>query len=101
MITTLYVPRNARIIVPAPGKAVPLSEWSMLVKTVTVAALATNTTAIAIGSASVLARAGEMNGLPMNGGTRPDMWTWNDVDLSTIWIDAITANEGVSYLAWL
>ena len=95
------IPRNARVVVSTPGKAIPLCDYSMPVKTVTVAALAANTTAIAIGGASVLARAGEMNGLPMNGGTRPDMWTWTDVDLSTIWIDAITANEGVSYLAWL
>jgi hypothetical protein len=94
------MPRNARIIVPTPGKAVPLSDYSLPVKTVTVSALAGNTTAVAIGGASVRARAGEMNGLPMSGGTRPDMWTWTDVDLGTIWVDAITANEGVSYLAW-
>ena len=94
-------PYNARVIVLTSGKAVPLSEIPLPVKTVTVAALPGNTTVCYIGDASVRARAGEQNGLPINGGTRPDMWTWNDVDLSQIWLDAVTANEGVSLLAWL
>lgn len=94
-------PLNSRVIVFEPGTAVPLYNVSMPVKTVTVAALSGNTTAIHIGGANVRARAGEANGLPMSGGTRPDMWTWTDVDLSQIYIDAITAEEGVSFLAWL
>lgn len=73
----------------------------MLVKTVTVAALPGNTTVCYIGGTGTRARVGEENALPMNGGTRPDMWTWTDVDLSQIWIDAVTANEGVTFLAWL
>lgn len=93
-------PINNRVIVLTPGKCVPLSEQPMPVKTVTVAALPGNTAVCYIGASGVRARVGEENALPVNGGTRPDMWTWNDVDLADIWIDAVTANEGVTYLAW-
>ena len=94
-------PYNARIIVLTPGVAVPLSEQPVNVVSVTVAAFPGNATAVYIGGPSVRARAGEQNGLPVNGGTRPDMWTWANVNLADIWIDACTANEGVSLLAWL
>ena len=94
------IPFNARVIVLIPGKAVPLCDYSKPVKTVTIAAFPDNTNVVYVGGPSVRARIGEQNGLPVNGGTRPDMWTWPDVDLSAIWIDAVTANEGVSFLAW-
>lgn len=93
-------PYNARVVILTPGKPQPLCELPKLVKTVTVAALAANTTAIHIGGSGVRARAGEANGLPMMGGNRPDTATFENVDLSQIFIDAITASEGVSFLAW-
>ena len=93
-------PYNARVVILTPGKPQPLSETTRLVSTVTVTALAANTTAIHVGGSQVRARAGEANGLPMSGGTRPDSATFDSVDLSQIWIDAITAGEGVSFLAW-
>lgn len=93
-------PINGRVIVNTPGTPRPLSDVARRVSKVYVAALAGNTTAIHIGGAGVRARAGEANGLPMVGGTRPDTATFDNVDLAEIWIDAITAAEGVSYLAW-
>lgn len=93
-------PINNRVVILTPGKPQALSEFSRQVSTVTVSALAANTTAIHIGGPNVRARAGEANGLPMSGGTRPDSATFNNVDLFDIWIDAITASEGCSYLAW-
>jgi len=93
-------PYNQRVIVTTPGQPVPLSQVPRPVKTVTISAFAANTTAIHIGGKEVRARVGEANGLPMNGGTRPDQATFDDVDLADIWIDAITALEGISYLAW-
>ena len=94
-------PYNARIVILTPGKPQALSETPRPVKTVTVAALAENTTAVHIGGPNVRARAGEANGLPMLvTSSRPDTATFDDVDLSQIWIDAITASEGISFLAW-
>ena len=93
-------PINSRIIVNTPGTPRPLSEGSRSVVTVTITALAANTTAIHVGGPAVRARAGEANGLPMSGGTRPDSATFNSVDLADIWIDAINAGDGVSFLAW-
>lgn len=94
-------PYNSRVIVIAPGTPRPLCDHPFVVKEVTIAALATNTRAIHVGGSGVRARDGEANGLPVLNGQRPDMWTWHDVDLSQVWIDAIIAEEGVSILAWL
>ena len=92
-------PINSRVIVNTPGVPRPLSEQSRKVSTVPVTALAATTTAIHIGGPNVRARAGEANGLPMSGGTRPDSATFDNVDLFDFYIDAITASEGCSYLA--
>jgi hypothetical protein len=94
-------PLNARVIVLTPGQSVPLSDQPLVVRSVTVAAIPGNANVVYLGGSNVRARVGEQNALPINGGTRPDMWTWVDVDLSQIWIDAVTANEGVTWLAWL
>lgn len=91
-------PYNARVIVNTPGTAVPLSEAPMRAITVTVVAFAANTEDVHIGARGVRARAGEANGLPI---AAREAFTWNDVDLSEIWIDAEVALEGVSCLAWL
>lgn len=93
-------PYNARVVILTPGKPQPLSETPRPVATVTVVALAANATAIHIGGSNVRASVGSANALPMSGGTRPDSATFANVDLSQIWIDAITANDGVSFLAW-
>jgi hypothetical protein len=94
-------PLNARVIVLTPGQPVPLSQQPLVVRMVTVAAIPGNTNVVYLGGANVRARVGEQNALPVNGGARPDMWTWADVDLSHIWIDAVTALDGVTWLAWL
>lgn len=93
-------PINGRITILTPGKPQPLWAIPRSVRTVTISALAANASAIHVGGFSVRARAGEANGLPMSGGTRPDQATFDNVDLSQIWIDAVTAAEGVSFLAW-
>jgi len=93
---------HGRAIVITPGKATPLSTVStpIVVGTLTVAAIPTNTNAVCLGGTGVLARAGEMNAVPMNGGTRPDIKTFRTVaDIAEVWVDAQTANEGVVYEA--
>lgn len=57
-------------------------------------ALDTNTTDVYWGNANVRAVVGGEAGLPMAAGTRLYL---KDVDLSTIWIDVRTANEGVTW----
>lgn len=92
-------PFNSRVIVITPGIPRPLSDVSKIASKVHVAALAGNTTAIVLGGPDVRASTGSVNGLPMNGGTRPDVATFENIDLSQWWVDAATALEGISYLA--
>ena len=87
-----------RQIVPTPGKPVRLTDWSQRVQNVTIWAFPENTGVVYIGGSCVRARAGERRGAPLNGGTRPDAVTFVNVNLYDVWIDAVVANEGVTWL---
>jgi len=92
-------PLSTRVIVNTPGTAVQLSSVPFLVKWVHIFAMPENTTVVYIGASNVRARTGERCGAPLNGGTRPDTFSWGETDLSLWWIDAVTALEGVTILA--
>jgi hypothetical protein len=85
-----------RQIVTVPGTPMSLSSVPRIAALLTVCAFPENTTRVVVGNADVRARAGEMNGIPLNGGTRPDMRTYENVDLSKMFVDAVTANEGIA-----
>jgi hypothetical protein len=94
---------NNRVIVPTPGKPVRLSDAPITVRAVTIAAFPANATRVCLGNESVRAADGELNALPLVGGVRPDTHTppYPQTDLSTIWVDAVTANEGVVVAGWI
>jgi hypothetical protein len=87
-----------RTIVNTPGIAVPLSESSLLVRTVSGFAFAANTDDVHVGDRRVRARVGEASGALLDA---RESFTFDNVDLSEVWIDAIVANEGVTWLAQL
>ena len=92
-------PFSNRVIVNTPGTPVPLSDHPFPVKWMHVFGMPESTTVVYIGGANVRARTGERVGAPLNGGTRPDTFSWGETDLSLWWIDAVTALEGVTILA--
>jgi len=85
-----------RTIVNTPGIAVPLSQVSMPVRTITGMAFAANTDDIHVGDRTVRARPGEQTGLMLDA---REAFTFDNVDLAEIWIDGIVALEGVTWLA--
>ena len=85
-----------RTIVNTPGIAVPLSQVSMPVRTITGIAFAANTDDIHVGDRTVRARPGEQTGLMLDA---REAFTFDNVDLAEIWIDGIVALEGVTWLA--
>lgn len=90
---------HGRAIVPTPGTPMALYQSPLAVSKLTVCALQANTTSVFVGTSSVRARTGEANAIPLNGGTRPDMQTFGGLDLSTVYVDAVTANDGITWVA--
>lgn len=90
---------HGRTVVQTAGKPQVLRAEPLSVSRLTVAALQANTTSVFVGTSAVRARTGEANSIPLNGGTRPDMWTFGPVDISTMYVDAVTADEGITWIA--
>jgi hypothetical protein len=92
-----------RVTVLTPGQPRQLSDVSLILRDVTISPLPTNTTRVCVGNAGVRARDGEQNALTLMGGTRPDTFTppYPTMDISLLWVDAVTANEGVVVSGWI
>lgn len=75
---------------------VRLAEHRVMVARLDVWALATNGGKVYVGAENVSAVAGYETGAPLDAG---DTIWFEDVDLSTIWLDAETSGEGVTWLA--
>lgn len=87
---------DGRTIVADIQRNVRLSAVSLIAEHVDVVALATNTDTVWIGSDRVNATSGGERGMPL---LKQDVASWDNVDLSTIYIAAEVANEGVTWLA--
>ena len=90
---------HGRKTVITAGQAVPLADVPTPVRWVTVQALRGNTGYVATGSRFVRAQTGELNSLSLAvpAATTPQMETYNDVDLSEVYVDASVAGEGVAF----
>jgi len=91
---------SGRKTVKTPGHPESLSDVPIPVAWIEIEALVSNSTssAVYVGGPETFARAGgEMGTRLVTDGTRGDRITFNGVDLSTIFVDAQNAGEGVSY----
>lgn len=87
---------DGRKTVTTAGTAVALSSSSVLVGSVSLTALSTNTGLIVVGASTVKAAAGERRGQPLSAGQSVSL----DIrDLSSIYIDSTVNGEGVSWMA--
>ncbi len=89
---------SGRTLVATPGKIVPLSITSQPTTRVTVFALGTNSGEIAIGDKTISAVSGKETGMPLEA---KDAITYDNEDLSKIYIDAEVAGNGVRWDAVL
>lgn len=85
---------GTRVTVTTPGTAVQLTSTSTVCKMLIIQALFSNTHNIAVGGSGVLATVGSEKGITLNPGAT---YTIPVVDVSLIYIDAITGTEGVTY----
>lgn len=67
------------------------------IRSLAVRAIETNTNAVVIGGSGVVAAAATRNGVPLVP-TSPPLVLEDIDDLSDLWVDAITAAEGLSFL---
>lgn len=89
---------DGRQVVATPGTAVALSDVTLEVLHVEITALATNTDIVAIGGRHVSQVVGSETGY---GPSANGIVMLTNIDLSTVWIDAAVAGEGVRWGAEL
>lgn len=88
---------NGRQVVPTPGTPVQLSTSTSTAAWVVLTALSTNTNPVVVGGAGVVAAAGTRTGIALGpGASTPAI---NVDQLSDLYVDVVTAGEGVSYAA--
>lgn len=80
--------------VATPGTAIQLSSASLGCREVHVSAFAENVGLVVVGSSTVLATAGSRRGRNLAPGETVILRVQ---DLNLLWIDALNANDGVSY----
>lgn len=85
---------GGRLTVDTIGHPEPLSDTEMIVAHVDIMALATNTDNIALGAKDVRAIAGNESFWELE---PKNIWSLDNVDLSTIYIDAVVAGEGIRW----
>lgn len=90
--------KTGRVTVTTPGKPVRLSDVSVIARRVAIFALHANTSSVAVGDETVLAQAAAYNA-PLLDAKDIFPFPVEDVDLSTIWVDARVVNEGVVFAA--
>ena len=84
---------DGRQVVPTPGTAVALAA-STPIKVVTISAETNNTNPVTVGSSTVVGAEATRRGTPLYAG---DSVTVEASNLDEVFIDAITATEGVTY----
>lgn len=89
---------SGRAVVAVPGTPVPLGSHK-LVKDLRIQALAANLGTVTVGGPSVVDEAAEHEGVTLADTSEEILHIDGPVDLARIFIDAKTANEGVSYMA--
>lgn len=90
--------RSGQIVtVPVAGVAVPLSNVSRLVKSVTVQALTGNTDFVSVGDSTAQLQIIEPRRSMVVWGDNLDHGTAALIDLAEIYVNALVNNEGVSY----
>lgn len=87
---------EGRLEIAAAGTPEPLSETSVPCRAVKVTAIDGNTGLVAIGSATVDATAGSETGTVLDGG---ESETFEVSDASSLYVDAGTTGDGVTWLA--
>lgn len=91
--------KHNRVTVQTPGVPVRLSYTSLVADTLMIAAIPENATRVVVGDNTVRAREGEINGLPYEGGSQPNIRVYRNIDLGSLYVDAVTAGDGVLYEA--
>lgn len=90
--------KSGRVTVTTPGKPVRLCDVSIIARRCAIYAMHANTASVAVGDETVLAQSAAYNA-PLLDAKDIFPFPIEDVDLSTIWVDARVANEGVVYVA--
>jgi hypothetical protein len=92
--------RSGSKTIPTPGQAERLVTEPTFCPNIRLFAIGSNTTAVYIGDSRVVAvgGAGKTRGTPLLAtGGRGDYIVLHNVDLSTVWLDAETEDEGVEW----
>lgn len=85
---------DGRQVVATPGTAVALSDTPLEVLRVDIIALSTNTGIVALGTRNVSQVVGSETGFSLSAN---EIVSLTNIDLSTVWIDAAVADEGVRW----
>lgn len=90
---------NGRAVVPTPGTAVQFGANSVATRTIVITALSTNTNPVSVGGAGVVAAAGARTGMGILPNSDPLVLEYEHgfTDIKELWVDAVTAGEGVSF----
>lgn len=92
---------SGRKVVAASGTAERLSATSLAINRITIAAETDNVNPVVVGGSDVVAALATRKGIPLSA-TSPPITFDAEVDgvdeLGDIWIDAVTAGEGVTFI---
>jgi len=91
--------KSKRVTVPTPGTRVPLSASHQPVEKVVIQALGNNTNAVTVGDITVVGATATRIGIALDTDSviqQTDVLELCNVDLIDVYIDVITANDGVS-----
>lgn len=88
--------RAGNKLITAAGFREPLSVTTLPASKLFIQAIATNTTLVFVGDVAVMAASVSPAGIGLDAS---DLLILENVDLSQVYIDARTANEGISWLA--
>lgn len=83
-----------RQVVATAGDIVQVVNWPKRVKHIDIVALPSNTNRVYLGCSNVRAAAGQESGWPLEG---TETLTFTDIDLATVFMDAVVDGEGVCW----
>ena len=89
---------HGRQIVTTIGTAVQVSTDTTVWSRIDCQALYSNSGYVCIGGPGVRARSGECNAILLKGGTSLERQVFTNTALSSLWIDADTANDGIAFV---
>lgn len=91
--------RSGRLVVPTPGTRVPFSATNLPVARIIITAETDNLTAVVLGDVTIVAAVLTRIGTPLSaiGDVEMTQIELFDIDLKDLYLDAITATEGVTY----